>query len=128
MLLQAVKKWQNLYPDASIFVTGFKFLSKSLLPFIYLLGDFNTANGHEPHRILVSNNNILKDVWDECVSSEECLNHDFSSSFHGWIGSHVNKYGARIIHFILQIIHGSGADLPRSVKYTFILICTYNDI
>jgi len=112
MVLRAATDWQARYPLATIIVTG----------------DFNAANGHKPHQILLSNdytsnegltlssNLILRDSWEDCHSRIDCTSHDFSSTFHGWLGSHVDLYGARMIHFILQTIHGSGIQLPRAVR------------
>eukprot|EP01126_Amoeba_proteus_P006196 TRINITY_DN12152_c2_g1_i1.p1 TRINITY_DN12152_c2_g1~~TRINITY_DN12152_c2_g1_i1.p1 ORF type:complete len:381 (+),score=29.84 TRINITY_DN12152_c2_g1_i1:55-1197(+) len=99
VLLRAAKDWKKRYPEAILVVTG----------------DFNCACGQEPHKIL-TDGGFLQDTWDTCVGSESCIVHHFSSTFHGWLGSTVDKYFARLIQFVLHVIHGSGVVLPTEVR------------
>ena len=103
LLLKLVKKWATEHPSAVVFVTG----------------DFNTANGQAPHRFLTGRHSPLVDAWDACEASSSlparlrCHTNSFGSTFHGWLGTRVNSYAFRVLHFLLQILHGSGVVLPH---------------
>jgi endonuclease/exonuclease/phosphatase family metal-dependent hydrolase len=92
-------EWQKKYPNAIVIITG----------------DFNAANGHAPHRILLADE-IVHGAWDLCAADDACVSQDFGSSFHGWLGTIVNRYAARLLQYLLQTMHGSGVELPSHVR------------
>lgn len=103
LVLQSLARdWAERFPDAPLFVTG----------------DFNTANGHPPYRMLVNASTSFADAWVVCAAAatkEECDSHSFSSTFHFWTGQMANTYAGRALQFILQTLHGSGVELPHHV-------------
>ncbi|CAE7448876.1 ANKRD50 [Symbiodinium natans] len=81
---------------------------------IVLTGDFNSANGHGPHRLLLEGG--YRDSWEDCHGMpQRCLSHSFASTFHGWLGSIVNTYVFRAFQFALHAVHACGIDFPKSV-------------
>lgn len=81
---------------------------------------------------LIEKEAMLQDAWDTCAyvrlsfsgslkfsASKSCLGHDYSHSFHGWMGTLANRYLGRLIHYVLLAIHGNGLDLPKAVE----LVC-----
>jgi endonuclease/exonuclease/phosphatase family metal-dependent hydrolase len=74
---------------------------------VFLFGDFNSAPGHQSHQILTSK---LSDTWDTCnqLGSSECVTNSYANSYHHWMGPFLNTYGARVIQYILQTLHGGG--------------------
>ena len=82
-----------------------------------LLGDFDSAPGQRPYNALVSSHTeqhdgqisssdpekpFLRDAWSTC----HC--HDFSSTFHNWMGSRVNGLGMRYVQAVGFLVHGCG--------------------
>lgn len=74
---------------------------------VFLFGDFNSAPGHQSHQILTSK---LDDTWDTCkrLGATECVTNSYANSYHHWMGPFLNTYGARVIQYILQTLHGGG--------------------
>ena len=113
MVAGYIRRWRARWPGAAVFLTG----------------DFNTANGHPPHKVLVGPpNGPLVDVWDQCMSAsasvlasassvgQQCRTNQFAGTFHGWLGgTAINSYGARVVQFLAQTVHASGIDFPKRV-------------
>ena len=102
MVADHVREWAARWPHAAIFLTG----------------DFNTANGHRPHQVLVSDPPVLlNDAWDACVDagSGACYSNGMAATFHGWLGPKVNTYAARLVQYALQTVHDAGIDFPKHV-------------
>jgi endonuclease/exonuclease/phosphatase family metal-dependent hydrolase len=105
LVLDLARTWRQRFPNAVCVVTG----------------DFNAANGQAPHRILLDSGfghvESFRDAWDDCARapSGSCSQNEFAATFHGWLGTVVDSWGARLIQYFLQGMHGGGADLPRSV-------------
>ena len=98
LLLQFGQEWSKRHLNASILLTG----------------DFNTANSHAPHRVLLEAG--YTDSWEVCESLDKnCMSHDFAATFHGWLGSCINSYALRAFQFVLQTIHACGVDFPKAV-------------
>ncbi|CAE7948614.1 ANKRD50 [Symbiodinium sp. KB8] len=97
LLLLHSNTWSQRYLNASIVLTG----------------DFNTANGHPPHSLLLQGG--YSDSWELCKNLPECWSHDFAATFHGWLGSSVNTYALRTVQFVLQAVHACGVDFPKAV-------------
>ena len=98
LLLLHSNTWSQRYLNASIVLTG----------------DFNTANGHPPHSLLLKGG--YSDSWELCKSLPGCLSHDFAATFHGWLGSSVNTYAFRTFQFALQAVHACGVDQATFVN------------
>jgi len=91
VLLDTISNYSRLYPKDIVFLTG----------------DFNSIPGHQSYHILTSK---LRDSWNDCKDNqEECISNDFASTYHHWLGTLVNTYGARIFQSLALILHGSGA-------------------
>eukprot|EP00656_Telonema_subtile_P005292 TRINITY_DN12406_c0_g1_i2.p1 TRINITY_DN12406_c0_g1~~TRINITY_DN12406_c0_g1_i2.p1 ORF type:complete len:349 (-),score=72.36 TRINITY_DN12406_c0_g1_i2:155-1201(-) len=107
LVLELVRDWQRRWPAAILVVTG----------------DFNSANGQTAHRNLVTPENSvqapLKDSWDECSMNDSCASAEFAMTFHGWQGSVVNTYAARLVAFVAFSVHGSGIVLPHHIPTSF---------
>lgn len=99
-MLMHILAWREKYPGAALVATG----------------DFNSANGQEPHRIL---SKVLHDAWDTCLVDQErgaCEVQPFAATFHGWRGTMVDRWAARPLLYILLAMHSSGMMLPRNTK------------
>jgi len=102
LLIQHALTWTERYPHAILLLTG----------------DFNTANGHRPHRLLLQGGFV--DSWDAChAAPRDCLSHSFAGTFHGWLGSMINTYMGRILQYIIQTVHGCGIDFPKAIPSTW---------
>lgn len=99
LVARTVREWQQRFPDAV--VVGF--------------GDFNSAPGQPPHRILTAE---LDDAWLVCEATAACTTNDFAATFHGWMGSKVNTYAARLVSLFAFWMHGLGAEFPAHVPRT----------
>eukprot|EP00747_Dinoflagellata_sp_TGD_P057548 gnl/TRDRNA2_/TRDRNA2_150687_c0_seq1.p1 gnl/TRDRNA2_/TRDRNA2_150687_c0~~gnl/TRDRNA2_/TRDRNA2_150687_c0_seq1.p1 ORF type:complete len:253 (+),score=13.04 gnl/TRDRNA2_/TRDRNA2_150687_c0_seq1:29-760(+) len=101
VMLTHVRDWLASFPDAKAFATG----------------DFNSVNGQLPHRILLE---VFDDAWTACKADKACASGSFAATFHGWLGTVVNKYAMRFLQFCLFVLHGSGVTMPthtpRSIR------------
>ena len=101
LVARTVAEWRQRFPDAV--VVGF--------------GDFNSAPGQPPHRILTAE---LDDAWVVCEATDGCATNAMAATFHGWMGSAVNTYAARLVSTVGFWFHGLGAvfptQLPRTVR------------
>lgn len=102
LLKSIISQWRSEYPGAIVVVTG----------------DFNSANGQLPHSIMLHDNELV-DVWDACGEMSHCVRNAFSSSFHGWYGTWVDRYMFRGLRWVLHTLHGCGLEMRKVVWSAF---------
>ena len=71
---------------------------------VVVTGDFNTANGQPPYKLLLQNGTL----FDAHDTAKERHGSSSSTTFHGWLGSRVDVWAFRIVRFIAHTLHGSG--------------------
>jgi len=57
----------------------------------------------------------LKDAWEVCAETSEIPPTNFATSFHGWLGTIVNSYAARMALRVAFALHGSGVIWPKPI-------------
>jgi endonuclease/exonuclease/phosphatase family metal-dependent hydrolase len=103
IIRSTIKQWQNKYPTAVVL----------------LFGDFNSVPIQPAYNILTFSD-FLHDPWAICKSdASTCVSNEFSSTFHAWLGSIVNTYGAQFLQTVLFTFHGSGVRLPNEIPKHF---------
>jgi hypothetical protein len=99
IIRSTINEWQTKYPTAVVL----------------LFGDFNTMPKHPAYNILTSSN-FLHDTWTVCKSHGSiCVSNSFSSTYHAWLGSILNTYGAQFLQTIAFTFHELGARLPHQI-------------
>jgi len=106
IVARTVSEWQAKYPNAVTF----------------LMGDFNTAPGQAAY-VTLTRNTTLSDAWIVCKTRSDdsfvdktCDSNSVAPSFHGWKGTLLNSYGARVLQGIALTLHAMGFELrPRKI-------------
>eukprot|EP00697_Spironema_sp_BW2_P005092 gnl/Spiro4/16869_TR9082_c0_g1_i1.p1 gnl/Spiro4/16869_TR9082_c0_g1~~gnl/Spiro4/16869_TR9082_c0_g1_i1.p1 ORF type:complete len:456 (-),score=96.80 gnl/Spiro4/16869_TR9082_c0_g1_i1:152-1489(-) len=126
-----VELYSKTYPRAAVLLTG----------------DFNTCVGQKAYVNL--RQTPLRDAWKDCADNAassssaaaavaavadsspssttftpspttRCvLGSQMASSFHGWLGTAPNLYGARLLQAVAFTLHGMGLTLPLKVPENF---------
>lgn len=102
ILRRMIEEWSGNFKDAIVFLTG----------------DFNASPGHQCHCHLTE---MLQDAHEVCTSiggsdsDENCRTNPVAVSFHGWLGSIVNRYLSRALVATLFTVHAMGFKLPHRV-------------
>jgi len=98
-----INQWQRRYPT----------------DVILLFGDFNSIPNQTTYNILTSSD-FLYDTWTVCKSRPSiCVLNSFSSTYHGWLGSIVNTYGAQFLQTIVFTFHGLGVIVPHEIPRNY---------
>jgi endonuclease/exonuclease/phosphatase family metal-dependent hydrolase len=97
LLRTHIDSWRRRHAQATVFVTG----------------DFNCAPGHKAHEELTLNGG-LSDAWLACADAV-CACNRVSVSFHGWLGSVVDVLPARLVVYLLFVVHAMGFGLPLTI-------------